>query len=109
MTAPLREIRGLNYGDYAYIEFFNQPGFQFFPSPNIARRAQAFEIWIRPVVPANAQMSMRIALYELQKLDPRVKTAYLTEWDNEPGTPYSFFAVPAKNPLSSRSSALVAT
>ncbi len=30
-------------------------------------------------------------LYELQKLDRRVKTAYLTEWDNEPGTPYSFF------------------
>jgi glycerophosphoryl diester phosphodiesterase len=30
-------------------------------------------------------------LYELQKLDSRVKTAYLTEWDNEPGTPNSFF------------------
>ncbi|MEI6175152.1 MAG: glycerophosphodiester phosphodiesterase family protein [Bacteroidota bacterium] len=30
-------------------------------------------------------------LYELQKLDVRVKTAYLTEWDNEPGTPYSFY------------------
>jgi glycerophosphoryl diester phosphodiesterase len=30
-------------------------------------------------------------LYELQKLNPLVKTAYLTEWDNEPGTPYSFF------------------
>jgi len=30
-------------------------------------------------------------LYELQKLDKSVKTAYLTEWDNEPGTPYSFF------------------
>ena len=30
-------------------------------------------------------------LYELQKLDARVKTAYLTEWDNEPGTPNSFF------------------
>jgi len=64
----LREIRGLNYGDYAYIEFFTGPGFQFFPSPNIARRAQAFEIWIRPVVPANAQMSTRLALYELQQL-----------------------------------------
>src|SRR5438067_1208684 len=64
----LREIRGLNYGDYAYIEFFNRPGGQFFPSPNIARRAQAFEIWIRPVVPANAHMSLRIALYELNKL-----------------------------------------
>jgi len=64
----LREIRGLNYGDYAYIEYFNRPGGQFFPSPNIARRAQAFEIWIRPVVPANAHMSLRIALYELNKL-----------------------------------------
>jgi zinc protease len=64
----IREVRGLNYGDYAYIEFFNRPGFQFFPSPNIARRNQLFEIWIRPVVPENAQMSMRIALFETQKL-----------------------------------------
>jgi zinc protease len=64
----LRETRGLNYGDYAYIEFFTRPGFRLFPSANIARRAQAFEIWIRPVVPANAQMATRIALYELQKM-----------------------------------------
>jgi zinc protease len=64
----IREERGLNYGDYAYIEYFNRPGFQFFPSPNIARRSQLFEIWIRPVVPANTQMTMRIALYETQKL-----------------------------------------
>jgi len=64
----LRETRGLNYGDYAYIEFFNRPGGQFFPSPNIARRSQLFEIWIRPVVPENAQMAMRIALYETQKV-----------------------------------------
>ncbi|MGZ8868284.1 MAG: M16 family metallopeptidase, partial [Thermoanaerobaculia bacterium] len=64
----LREVRGLNYGNYAYIEYFNRPGGQFFPSPNIARRSQIFEIWIRPVVPENAQMSMRIALHELQKL-----------------------------------------
>ena len=64
----IREARGLNYGDYAYIEFFNRPGGQFFPSPNIARRNQLFEIWIRPVVPENAQMAMRIALYETQKM-----------------------------------------
>lgn len=68
LYSRLREIRGLNYGDYAYIEFFTRPGSQFFPSPNIARRSQAFELWIRPVVPANAQMSIRIALFELQKL-----------------------------------------
>jgi zinc protease len=64
----IRETRGLNYGDYAYIEFFNRPGGQFFPSPNIARRSQLFEIWIRPVVPENAQMAMRIALYETQNV-----------------------------------------
>ncbi|MBK5259909.1 MAG: insulinase family protein, partial [Thermoanaerobaculia bacterium] len=64
----IREVRGLNYGDYAYIEYFNRPGGQFFPSPNIARRSQMFELWIRPVVPENAQMSLRIALFELQKL-----------------------------------------
>jgi zinc protease len=64
----LREVRGLNYGDYSYIEFFTNPGGQFFPSPNIARRTQAFEVWIRPVVPANGQMALRIALYELQQL-----------------------------------------
>jgi len=29
-------------------------------------------------------------LYELQKLNPLIKTAYLTEWDNEPNCPYSF-------------------
>ncbi|MEK6374104.1 MAG: pitrilysin family protein [Acidobacteriota bacterium] len=63
----LRETRGLNYGDYAYIEFFTNPGGQFFPSANVARRAQVFEVWIRPVVPANAHMSLRIALYELEK------------------------------------------
>lgn len=64
----IREVRGLNYGDYAYIEHFNRPGGQFFPSPNIARRNQIFEVWIRPVVPTNAQMAMRIALFELQKV-----------------------------------------
>ncbi|HYI09875.1 MAG TPA: pitrilysin family protein [Thermoanaerobaculia bacterium] len=64
----IREVRGLNYGDYAYIEFFDSPGFQFFPSPGVARRSQIFEIWIRPVVPANAQMATRIALYETQKM-----------------------------------------
>jgi zinc protease len=64
----IREVRGLNYGDYAYIEYFNRPGSQFFPSGNIARRNQLFELWIRPVVPENAQMAMRLALYETQQM-----------------------------------------
>lgn len=64
----IRETRGMNYGDYAYIEAFPRGMFQFFPDPNIARRAQIFEVWIRPVVPENAHMAVRIALHELRKL-----------------------------------------
>jgi zinc protease len=64
----IREVRGMNYGDYAYIESFPRGMFQFFPDPNLARRAQLFEIWIRPVAPANAHMALRIALHELEKL-----------------------------------------
>jgi len=64
----IREIRGMNYGDYAYIEAFPRGMFQFFPDPNIARRRQIFEIWIRPVVPANAHMALRIAVHELRRL-----------------------------------------
>lgn len=64
----IRETRGMNYGDYAYIEAFPRGMFQFFPDPNIARQQQIFEVWIRPVVPENAHMALRIALYEVGKL-----------------------------------------
>ncbi|MES2739953.1 MAG: pitrilysin family protein [Pseudomonadota bacterium] len=64
----IREERGINYGDYAYIEAFPRGMFQFFPSPNLARRAQLFEVWIRPVAPENAHLALRIALTELDKL-----------------------------------------
>jgi zinc protease len=64
----IREVRGMNYGDYAYIEAFPGGGFRFFPEPNIARRAQLFEVWIRPVVPENGHLALRIALFELAKL-----------------------------------------
>jgi zinc protease len=58
----------MNYGDYAYIEAFPRGMFQFFPDPNIARQQQLFEVWIRPVVPENAHMALRIALHEVEQL-----------------------------------------
>jgi zinc protease len=64
----IREVRGINYGNYAYIEAFPRGMFQFFPDANIARQRQIFEIWIRPVVPANAHMTLRIAVHELDQL-----------------------------------------
>ena len=65
----IREVRGMNYGDYAYIEAFPRGMFQFFPDPNIGRRAQLFEVWLRPLRSAeDAHMALRIALHEIDKL-----------------------------------------
>ncbi len=64
----IRELRGMNYGDYAYIEAFPRGMYQFFPDANVARRAQIFEIWIRPVRPEQAVFALKAALYELDAL-----------------------------------------
>jgi zinc protease len=64
----MRELRGLNYGDYAYLEYFPRGMFQFEPDPNLGRRGQIFQIWIRPVQPPTAHFALRLALYELDKL-----------------------------------------
>jgi zinc protease len=64
----LRQIRGLNYGDYAYIEYFPRGMFQFAPDANLCRRQQIFQVWIRPVEPQNGLFSLRAGLYELNKL-----------------------------------------
>ncbi len=64
----LREARGLNYGDYAYIEYFPRGMFQFEPDPNLGRQQQIFQIWIRPVPPNQGLFALRAALYEYDKL-----------------------------------------
>ena len=64
----LREIRGLNYGDYAYIEYFPNGGGQFHPDPNLGRTSQIFQIWIRPVPPDNGPFTFKAMNYELRKL-----------------------------------------
>jgi zinc protease len=64
----MRELRGLNYGDYAYIEYFPRGMFRMEPEPNLARQQQIFQIWIRPVPPESAHFALRLALFELDKL-----------------------------------------
>jgi len=64
----MRTERGLNYGDYVYIEYFPRGMFQLEPDPNLARPQQIFQIWIRPVEPATAHFALRLALWELDKL-----------------------------------------
>ncbi len=64
----IREVRGINYGDYAYIEYFPRGGNLMEPPPNLARRSQIFQIWIRPAEPPQAAFTLRLAVYELTKL-----------------------------------------
>jgi zinc protease len=64
----MREVRGLNYGDYSYIEWFAFGGRTMLPLTNFARQQQIFEIWIRPVQNQNRHFALRQAVRELQKL-----------------------------------------
>ena len=64
----MRQQRGLNYGDYAYIEYFPRGMYQFEPDPNLARRQQIFQMWIRPVEPPTAHFALRLAMYEFDRL-----------------------------------------
>jgi zinc protease len=68
LMLSMRQKRGLNYGDYAYVENFIQDGWSTFPQPNMPRRQQHFEIWLRPVPPASAGFAIREAIYETDKL-----------------------------------------
>ena len=64
----MRGQRGLNYGDYSYIENFIQDGGSRLPVTNIPRRQQFFSIWIRPVPHHNAHFALRQAIRELEVL-----------------------------------------
>jgi zinc protease len=64
----IREQRGMNYGDYAYIEYFPDGMFRMYPEPNLGRQQQIFQVWIRPVRPEQAHFAVRAAMYELDKL-----------------------------------------
>jgi zinc protease len=64
----MRGARGLNYGDYSYIEHFPYGGRVFQPIPNYARHRQIFEVWIRPVQHSNRQFALREAIREIQML-----------------------------------------
>lgn len=63
----LRGRRGLNYGDYSYIEHFANPPFTSRPTPNVPRRQQYFSVWIRPVVPETAHFALRAGLHFVEQ------------------------------------------
>lgn len=64
----IREARGLNYGNYAYIEAFPRGGSLSMPPTGASRRLQMFEIWIRPLPREHSVFALRAALRELDHL-----------------------------------------
>ena len=65
----IREARGMNYGNYSYIEYFPNGMFQMRPDTNLGRQQQIFQVWIRPLRNNNdAHFATRTAIYELENL-----------------------------------------
>ena len=64
----IREARGMNYGDYSYIEVFPDGGRRMMPPTNVGRRQQIFEVWIRTLPAEQAHFALRAAVRELEKL-----------------------------------------
>ncbi len=67
LQKDIRMVRGLNYGNYSYLEHFIE-GESRFPKPNICRSQQTFSIWIRPVKPECTHFALRQALRDLEIL-----------------------------------------
>ena len=65
----LRGERGMNYGDYSYIEKFTGGlSGTTFPNTCTPLRQQYFSIWLRPMPPEQTHFGIRNALYELKNL-----------------------------------------
>ncbi len=75
LMQQLRGERGLNYGDYSYIEYYESPPFTNNPTPGVPRRRQYFSVWIRPVQRQTAHFALRAGLYEVDRLIERGLTA----------------------------------
>ena len=68
LYSVIREKRGMNYGDYSYIECFPEGGNRSVPPANVPRRRQLFEVWIRPVPNDQAHFALRAAMCEVESL-----------------------------------------
>lgn len=80
----IREARSMNYGDYSYIEWYDNGGQNMLPVTGVPRSSNYFSIWIRPVQTAkglhgqypelsgikvgHAHFALRMALREMDLL-----------------------------------------
>ncbi|MCA9491582.1 MAG: insulinase family protein [Myxococcales bacterium] len=63
----LRADRGLNYGDYAYVEPWLERGSSTWQDQGTLRTQNRFAVWIRPTSVENGPFALRLALDELAR------------------------------------------
>ncbi|MCO4744987.1 MAG: insulinase family protein [Proteobacteria bacterium] len=64
----LRAARGLNYGDYAYVEPYTQRPGAAMPEQGTVRRQPYFSIWLRPTTLENGPFALKLAIDQLETL-----------------------------------------
>ncbi|HEX8549656.1 MAG TPA: insulinase family protein [Cytophagaceae bacterium] len=80
----IRETRSMNYGDYTYIEWYENGGQNLLPQTGVPRTSNYFSLWLRPVQTAeqlkqqypelkdikvgHAHFAMRLAIREIDML-----------------------------------------
>lgn len=64
----VREVRGLNYGTYSYVEDFPDGGAHMIEPTQAARSRQAFTVWGRPTPTANGCFLFKQIFREVQSL-----------------------------------------
>jgi len=64
----IRSERGLNYGDYAYVEPYVQQGWSPTPENGVLRTTNHFYLWLRPTSTENGAFALKLALHELDLL-----------------------------------------
>ncbi|HSU28284.1 MAG TPA: pitrilysin family protein [Chitinophagaceae bacterium] len=80
----IRSTRSMNYGDYSYIEWYENGGGNMLPVPGVPRSSNYFALWIRPVQVAeglkkqyaelkdietgHAQFALRLAVREIDEM-----------------------------------------
>lgn len=68
LMKEVREVRGLNYGAYSYIEDYPRGGRLLIEPLNVARSRQAFTVWARPTAFQNGCFLLRQVLREVTQL-----------------------------------------
>lgn len=62
LYGTLRTERGLNYGDYAYLEHYEQIGWSSTQELGTARSQPQFYVWLRPTTVDNGPFALKLAL-----------------------------------------------